>query len=435
MALGGGIFATQNKTLPGAYMNFVSASRASAALSDRGAAALAIEMDWGVEGQLFAVTPEDLQKDSLKIFGWAYTDEKLKGIRDLFRNVRVAYLYRLNGGAKAANDFATARYSGVRGNDITVVIAADDGDSSAFDVKTMLGTKEIDSQTVKTASELLDNDFVSWKKDATLAATAGTKLTGGTNKEAVAGEDYQEFLDQLESRSVNTVGCLSTEKAICDLFVEFTRRMRDQVGVKFQTVLYRTPADYEGVISVENETTDEGWPESSAVYWVTGVEAGCPVNASSTNKKYDGEFSIQANGKQSDLEAGIKAGKLMLHRVGDELRILNDINTFVSAADDKSADFSSNQTMRVLDQIGNDIAVLFNTKYLGRIPNDAAGRVSLWNDIVKHHQALADIRALENFKADDVTVEAGASKKAVTVVDHVTVVNAIEQLYMTIVVE
>lgn len=36
MALGGGNFISQNKVLPGTYINFVSAAHASAALSDRG---------------------------------------------------------------------------------------------------------------------------------------------------------------------------------------------------------------------------------------------------------------------------------------------------------------------------------------------------------------------------------------------------------------
>ena len=65
--------------------------------------------------------------------------------------------------------------------------------------------------------------------------------------------------------------------------------------------------------------------------------------------------------------------------------------------------FSSNQTIRVLDQIANDIAVLFGKKYIGKVPNDASGRVSLWNDIVKHHQELQNIRAIENFSSDNVT--------------------------------
>jgi hypothetical protein len=49
MALGGGTFLTQNKILPGAYINFISAARASATLSDRGIATMPLIMDWGVQ--------------------------------------------------------------------------------------------------------------------------------------------------------------------------------------------------------------------------------------------------------------------------------------------------------------------------------------------------------------------------------------------------
>ena len=110
-------------------------------------------------------------------------------------------------------------------------------------------------------------------------------------------------------------------------------------------------------------------------------------------------------------------------------------NSFISITDEKSSDFSSNQTIRVLDQIANDIAVLFGKKYLGKVPNDAAGRISLWNDIVKHHTELQDIRAIENFSGENVTVEKGDTKKSVVVTDYVTPVNAMEQLYMTVYVQ
>ena len=111
------------------------------------------------------------------------------------------------------------------------------------------------------------------------------------------------------------------------------------------------------------------------------------------------------------------------------------MNTFISFTDAKNVDFSSNQTMRVLDQIGNDIANLFNTKYLGKVPNDAAGRISLWNDIVKHHQELETLRAIEDFQPDTLTVAQGETKKAVVVTDYVTPVNAMAQLYMTVIVQ
>ena len=73
MALGGGTFTVQNKKLPGAYINFVSAARASASLSDRGFAAMPLVLDWGENSKVFAVTQEDFMRNSTKIFGYDYT--------------------------------------------------------------------------------------------------------------------------------------------------------------------------------------------------------------------------------------------------------------------------------------------------------------------------------------------------------------------------
>ena len=88
MALGGGTFLTQNKVLPGAYINFVSVANASAAISDRGVVTMPIELDWGADDEVFTVTSEEFLKDSQKIFGYPYTDERLKGRRDWFLNAK-----------------------------------------------------------------------------------------------------------------------------------------------------------------------------------------------------------------------------------------------------------------------------------------------------------------------------------------------------------
>lgn len=434
MALGGGTFTAQNKVLPGSYINFVSAARATASLSERGIAALALELDWGQEGTVFTVHAEELQKRALALFGYDYTHEKLKGIRDLFKNIKTLHAFRLGASTKAQNTFATAKFGGTRGNDLKVVIAANVDNPSKFDVTTMLNTRVVDSQTVSTAAELINNDFVDFKTSATLAATSGTVLTGGVNAATINGENHQTFLDQIEAYSFNTLGCTSTTEAIKALYVAFTKRMREEVGAKFQTVLYRlNTADYEGIISVENTVSDAN--EASMVYWTTGASAGCSVNKSNTNKKYDGEFAVDVAYTQLQLSTALKAGKYIFHKVGDEVRVLEDISTFVSFTTEKNDDFKYNQTIRVLDQIANDIAVLFNDRYLGKIQNNPSGRISFWNDIVKHHQELEQIQALENFKPDDVVVEQGNTKKSVVVSDAVTVTNAMAQLYMTVTVQ
>lgn len=432
MALGGGTFVTQNKELPGAYANFVSASSANAALSDRGIVTMPLELDWGMDNEVFEVTNEDFQQKSMKIFGYDYSHEKMKGLRDLFLNTRTLYAYKLtSGGVKAGNDFAEALYTGIRGNDLKIVIQKNADDNSLFDVKTVLGTLTVDEQKVSSAADLKDNDYVGFKKDTSLSVTASSPLTGGENG-TVDGSAYQNYLDKIESYTYNAMGAAVTDETTKNLLVSFVKRLRDEMGIKFQLVLYNKAADYYGCINVKNKVTDSGWNEASLVYWVTGACAGCMVNQSNQNKVYNGEFDVDVSYTQSQLKSAIKAGEFTLHKVGSDKRVLEDINSMVTVSDTEGEIFRDNQTIRVIDQIGNDIAVLFNTKYLGVVPNDASGRMSLWSDIVKHHQQLNEIRAIEEFSDSDVAVTQGDTKKSVVVSDAVTIVNAMSKLYMTV---
>ena len=434
MANGGGTFLSYNKVIPGAYINFVSASKATVNVSDRGFAAIAMELDWGVEGDIFKVENGDFQTDTLKLFGYDYTHEKMKPLRDLFMKAQTVYMYRLNGGGvKASNDYATAKYSGTRGNDITIIVKANVDEEDKKDVTTMIGEIKVDIQTVTNSSELVSNDYVEFK-ESELTETAGAKLTGGTNLASVTGTQHQTFLDLLESYSFNVLGCTSTDDIIKKLYVQWTKRMRDEIGVKLQCVVHRVAADYEGAINLQNKVLDSGAPENALVYWLTGAEASCAVNATLTNTKYDGEYTIDTKFTQSELAAGIKAGQLLFHNNAGEPYVLTDINSLTTITVEKGEDFTSNQVIRVLDQIGNDIAMLFNTKHLGHTRNIESGREALWKDIVAHHQELERIQALENFDPKAVTVEKGPTKKSVIVNDPVTPVACMEILYMTVVV-
>ncbi len=433
MALGGGSFTTQNKELPGAYINFVSAGSANAALSERGIATMPLELDWGADGEVFEVTDGDFRENSLKVFGYDCTHEKMKGLRDLFANARTLYAYKLtSGGRKAENDIAEARYCGVRGNDLKIIVQENADDDALFDVKTVLDTVVVDEQTVAGADGLRANDFVVFKPSAELTVTAAKPLTGGENG-TVDGTAYQTYLNKIESYTYNVMGVVVTDDTTKGLFDAFVRRMRDEAGVKFQLVLYDyAKADFYGTISVKNKVLDSGWSEAALVYWVTGLSAGCAVNKSNQNRIYSGGFTVEADYTQNDLKKAIRSGEFALHKVGADIRVLEDINTMVTTSDAQGEIFKDNQTVRVIDQIANDIAVMFDTKYLGVVPNDKAGRVSLWSDIVKHHEKLQEIRAIEDFHDTDVTIEPGSTKKSVVVTDAVTVVNSMSRLYMTV---
>lgn len=424
--LGGGYFTAQNKVLPGAYINIVSANAAGAAITDRGVVATGMELDWGKSGEIIEITTETLATGLLEAVGYDFTADEVKEIREVMKHATKLLIYRLNGdGNKATNAYGSAKYAGTRGNDLKIVITTNVDDPVKFDVATYLGTDLVDKQlSVATAEELVNNAYFEFDAGASLAVTSGTSCSGGTNS-TVTGTQHSAFLADLESESFNVLYTASTDSTIKALYVAYTKRMIEEVGVKIQTVLYDQAADHEGVINVATA--------AALVPWVAGAEAGCAINASLTNRPYDGEETITTKYTQSQLKAAIEAGQIVFHKVGDTYRVLKDINSLVTVTSTKNADFKNNQTIRVINQIGNDVAALFNNGYLGVVQNDAAGRVSFWSALVDYFNQLLQVRAIERFDANaDIIVEAGEAKNSVVVNTQITPVSCMEILYMTV---
>ena len=427
MALGGGTYTTQNKVLAGAYFQFVSLPAATATLSERGVVAMGLDLNWGVDGKIFDVTATEFMKDSLKIFGYSYDSVEMQALRELFCHATTLHCYRLtSGGVKATCAYATAKYAGTRGNDLKIVIATNIDDESMFDVKLYLGATKVFEQTVATMADLGESDFVDWTTSATLTVTAGTAFEGGANGTSDATA-HQAFLGKVESYpDTNVIAYAGEEDIIKGLYVAFAKRMRDEVGIKMQAVVYKYAGDSSACINAKNQ--------ANIVPWVAGLEAGLNVNESAANYKYDGELEVNTDYTQIQLENAIKAGEFVLHQVGTDVRVLDDINSLVNTTEDEGEIFKDNQTIRVIDAIATSIASLFATKYIGKVRNDASGRISLWSDIVKIHKELANIRAIEEFEPQDITVELGDTKKSVIVNGAITVINTMTKLYMRTVV-
>lgn len=346
--LGGGVFVTQNKTLPGSYINFVKANNVTTNFGERGVVAIALPIGKNPD-TVVEVTKSDFYKDCKTLFGVETSDDKVAALREIFLHSNKVYVYDLGDASTVANVV-----SALEPYEFNVLCAYTD---EATDIATYI------------------TNVISW---------------------------------------------------------------RDELGKKCQIVVYNQATgqiDHEAVINVVSNVENEGADPHALVAWVAGAEAGCEINKSCTNMLYDGEYDIIVDKTQSQLEQCIKKGQFAFHLVYGQIRVLEDINGLVTVSGDKSEDFKSNQTIRVIDQIANDIAKLFNTKYLGNIPNNASGRASLWADIVAHHKELESIQAIENFESKLVTVEQGATKKSVVVHDVITVTNCMAQLYMTVVVQ
>ncbi len=425
MAFGGGTFTSYSKKLPGAYINFISANGAGVAISSRGTVAILTKLKWGKDASVISLTAQDFVSNSISILGYNFDDPEMKIFRELFLNARKVLVYKLNSGAAAAcTDVATAKCKGTRGNDIKVVITVNAEDSSKYDVVTKMGDTVVDSQTVSAASNLKANDFIIWNSNLTLSA--GTKtFSGGTDVDAT-GTELTAALGALESEAFNVLTTTLTDATAISTIVAYTKRLRDEQGIKFQSVLYNKAANYEGCINVKNS--------AELVPWVAGLEASCPINQSCTNRVYDGECEINTSYTQAQLEATIDAGEFTLHKVGDEYRVLTDINSLTTLTTNKGSEFQSNQTIRILDQIANDIAATFNNLFLGQVPNNDSGRVSLWGAVVSYCKKLQNLQCIQNFEPADVVVEAGDDRTSVAITLPIQVVNAMEKLYMTVIV-
>ena len=233
------------------------------------------------------------------------------------------------------------------------------------------------SKNLKNATELQDNDYIVFTKTGALTTTAYTALSGGTNGSTITVKNYQDGIDMLEPYYFNTLGYAGADDTIKNLLIAFTKRCREQSGAKFQLVIHgKTGVNYEGVISILNDVTDEGAERGSLVYWTLGQEASCNINATVGIMIYDGEYTVNVKYKQFELEQAIKDGMFMFHNVTDsvggniqgDVRVLKDINTFTEFSKVKTATSLLTKSFRVLDNWAVDGARLFNKTHLDKSP-------------------------------------------------------------------
>lgn len=439
--IGGGTFTVQNKILPGAYINFVSAGRA-AQLGSRGVVALPLELNWGPENKVFAVTAEDFNRTAIDVFGYDPTDASLLLVREALKRAKTLLAYRANSGGQKASATVggmavTAKWGGTRGNDLKVAILTNADDATKVDVVTYLGTMEVDRQTVPADSgsaNLKDNNFVTFGEAETLTPTSATALTGGSNG-TVDGTAYSNFLNAIEVEAFNVIGYPGTDETIKALIAAFVKRLRYDNGVKIVGVLYQYDGDDIGLINVKNGviladgTTITG---DKAVAWVAGASAGAEVNESLTNVAYDGAVDVDIKYTKSQYEAAIQNGEFAFYADNGKARVLTDINSLVTFGDGVSEDWTSNRVVRVMDGWANDVARIFGERYIGTVTNSDTGRELFKADLVSLAMQYQAIDAISNFESADIVIQQGNGKRDVVVNCALQPNDSMEKLYMTV---
>lgn len=431
--MAGGTFTAQNKIRPGSYFDFAT-NATLGALGDRGIVTMALKLSWGAVKQVLTIHAGDNVKTLL---GYDISDAKLLLIREALKRAGTLLLYRLNAGTKATITVgtltATAKYGGVRGNDLKVIIQTNIDDVSKFDVKTLLGNEEMDKQVVANISGLVPNAWIDWSGTGSLTATAGASLTSGTDG-TVVNSDHTDYLAAIEVYDFQTVALPSNDNMLKSVYASFTKRLRDDEGKKIQAVLENYPtANYEGVISVKNGVVlaDGTVLDSvSATAWVAGATAAAQVNESLTYQAYDEAIDASPRYTNSQIEAALKAGEFVFTQNQGRALVEQDINTFTSFNVTKGKVFAKNRVVRVLDAINNDLKRTFESFYIGKLDNNPDGRNLLKNEYVKYLETLQSIGAVQNFNSQtDITIVQGESSDSVYTEVSVQPVDAVEKIY------
>ena len=440
--MAGGTWTSQNKKQPGVYINVKSSMTQAVSVGDRGVVAICEPLSWGEEGKIMTINVGD---DFTPFIGYDSTNSKALFLREIFKGsghtsgpVQVI-LYRpsATGAAKAKATIepltATAKYNGVRGNDISIAVIADPDNEGSFAVQTVVDGAVKHTKSGKVVADLQGNDWVTFSGTGDLTASAGTALTGGADG-TIGSAAYSTFLAALEPYTFNVLIYDGSDSTVQAAYVAFIKRLRDNLGKKCQAVMAGAESNSDAVISVKNGIVlSDGvtLTPQQTTWWVGGAEAGANYSDSLVYAQYPDAVNVSPRLTSSEVDEALSKGQIVFFEEFGSVKVVSDVNTLTTYTPDKGEAFSLNQVIRTLDTIANDIYKNFSENYIGKIQNNAAGRDLLKAWIVGYLNEIQANGGVQNFVADDVVVEAGEAINAVVITLAIQPVAAVEKIYIT----
>lgn len=413
--------------LPGTYVDVVAGERESD-LSVTGVVAMPLSLDWG--DKVTTIYQGDSTDVSL---GYDISDEKLKCVNEVMNGAEKLILYRTNNsGEKASGTLAdgitaTAKYAGIRGNDISVVVTAN-GDK--FTITTLLDTTEMDSQTVSSVEDFEDNDFISLSGSGTLEAVT-VKLAGGTNVED--DDAITAFENEMEKYEFNVLCYTGTDVDTTKDLISWVNSQRDKdnlIQMVESTVAADNPAVYYSTSG--GKTTSYSLTAAEACATMAGLIAKQGVTGSLTHYNSITGWIDTEHLTREEQEERVLNGELVVTMIYGAPTVLYDINSLVTYTDANPKDFRKGLVMRTLDQFASDLKKLLDTECIGKIRNSVDGRAQIKAKIVK----LATENYLENgyiedFTADDVTITKTDTDEIMASV-NIKVVDTVDKIQVTV---
>ena len=194
---GSGTYISFDKERVGVYTKFEAKKASDFINADTtGIVSIGLPMDWGKDGEITEVLGTEIENGAcLSKIGYSLNDEEILPYRLALHNAYKAYFYKLNkGGNKATanvgNIVIVAKYTGICGNSIKVVITANTPSTGRYMVDVYYKGSKRETFYVSNGEELIALtsewvDFTSEAETPTITSTTGVTLEGGTNGSVV----------------------------------------------------------------------------------------------------------------------------------------------------------------------------------------------------------------------------------------------------------
>ena len=485
--MAGGTWRIQNKVRPGVYIN-VKGDGKPVLTTPLGRLLMFQNkpLGWGKNG----IIELKATSDFTALTGHKNTDEVLAPVYEALKNAETVLLLNdFTGGAKSTAAktgvyTVNAKYEGEQGNNISVSFVpsplADGAKTRDVTVTTIFGTKEVDQTKITlplanteaiTAAGLTDekqlevhNDYVDITfgtnpaevtkelnakgeyplytaifNGLTQAAT-NVSLTGGSNGTNKVVDDMNDYLEN-EFYTVATTAGWEESSNIHKLLVEEIKLLRENVGIKVRGVVPNETGvayNYEGVSTVLNGyVLNDGTvitPNIAAARFA-GMSASATPDQALTYTQIDDAVEAKPKLNNDKTIEALNAGQIVFTtRAGSRVVIEQDINSLTKFTSTKPKDFSKNRIIRTLDEICTNTTQTFETSFLGKVSNNEAGRNVFKANRIGYLTGLQNQNMIRDFENSDLTLSQGDEKDAVLMELYVTPVDAMEKLYVNLIV-
>lgn len=143
----------------------------------------------------------------------------------------------------------------------------------------------------------------------------------------------------------------------------------------FKAVLPNSASDHEAIVNFATEGIVVGENTYSASQYtarIAGILAGLSLDRSST---YFELTEVDDITESADPDADIDAGKLILIKQDEKIKIGRGVNSLTTTTPEKSAVFKKIKIIEGMDLIQEDISRTFNDEYVGKVNNSYDNQV------------------------------------------------------------